>query len=654
MNRSAEKNRVVIANVQPSVDNGLFPAKATLGKNLLLSADIFADGHDQLRATVMIKHQLEKQWTVVEMTPQYNDVFTATFRPLQTGIYQFRVSGWIDHFATWQTDLIRKFKAGQKIDVEIERGMQLAKEANNLLKKPVPSVQEWINTLTDAADEDTRVSVATDRAIADVLSRAVKSSFISTTPRAFEIRVEPKLAAYSTWYELFPRSCSTIPGTHGTFKDVKALLPRISQMGFDVLYLPPIHPIGTVKRKGRNNSLIASEEDPGSPWAIGNVTGGHKAIHSELGTLKDFRDLVASARKMGIEIAMDIAFQCAPDHPYVKQHPEWFKWRPDGTVQYAENPPKKYEDIIPFDFECDACESLWEELKSIFIYWIEKGVQIFRVDNPHTKAFPFWKWVIPEIKQSYPDVIFLAEAFARPRLMEHLAKIGFSQSYTYFAWRNTKKELEEYVTELTTTDVSKYLRPNFWPNTPDILTRELVEGKENAHIIRVLLAATLSASYGIYGPVFEYTVCEPAHGKEEYTDNEKYEIKHWDWTRHTKTTELITRINRIRNAHPALQDTYNIQFLDTNNERIICYKKEDHETGDTIIIVVNLDPFTAQEGHVNVPYIPGFPENKFSVYDLLSGDKYDWQSGWNYVSLNPYDLPAHILLIEQRYHTQND
>jgi starch synthase (maltosyl-transferring) len=468
-------------------------------------------------------------------------------------------------------------------------------------------------------------------------------------PITFKLEVERRKAGFSSWYELFPRSAAGEEGKHGTFKDVIRLLPRVAKMGFDVLYFPPIHPIGEKNRKGKNNSLTAGPEDPGSPWAIGNRKGGHKTIHAQLGTLADFKKLNKEAAKYGIEIAMDIAYQCAPDHPYVKKHPQWFKWRPDGTVQYAENPPKKYEDILPFNFETDDWENLWQELKSVIDYWIDAGVRVFRIDNPHTKAFRFWQWMINEVRKTHPEVIFLAEAFTRPRVMERLGKAGFNQSYSYFTWRNTKQELQEYMTELTRTEMRWYYRPNFWPNTPDILPPALIYGGENAHVMRLILAATLSSNYGLYGPVYEYGLNTPHGSKEEYVDNEKYEIKHWDWDKYTRTGEIITRLNHIRKQNPALQSTWNIDFADTTNDQIICYGKSNSEAANTLIIAVNLDVNNTQGGHVRIPLKKlGIDEYKpYKVHDLLSGDTYNWQGDWNFVQLNPNQMPAHIFRVEQ-------
>jgi starch synthase (maltosyl-transferring) len=416
-----------------------------------------------------------------------------------------------------------------------------------------------------------------------------------------------------------------------------------------VIYLPPIHPIGRKHRKGLNNALNANAGDPGSCWAIGSEEGGHKSIHPELGTMKDFQDLIWAAGERNIEIAMDIAFQCAPDHPYVKEHPQWFKWRPDGSVQYAENPPKKYQDILPINFENDDWENLWEELKSVIEFWIDKGVKIFRVDNPHTKSFGFWEWAIAEIRAGEPDAIFLAEAFTRPRVMELLAKIGFNQSYTYFTWRNNPWEMRQYMEELTKTEMRNYFRPNFWPNTPDILPPVLVHGGEPAFIFRYILAATLSSNYGLYGPAYEFGVNDPYPGKEEYLDSEKYEIKDWDWFKETRIREIITRVNKIRKENPAFHDTFNIHFAEVQNDHIICYGKHDKASGNRVIVAVNMDPYNQQSANVRIPLqeLGIDPHTPYQVYDMISYSRYTWQGEWNYVELNPYQMPAHIFRVEQ-------
>jgi starch synthase (maltosyl-transferring) len=466
-----------------------------------------------------------------------------------------------------------------------------------------------------------------------------------TYPRELVVTVDREKAGFSAWYEMFPRSASPVPGRHGTFKDCEARLPYIAEMGFDVLYLPPIHPIGKTGRKGKNNTLPAGPEDPGTPWAIGSSEGGHKAINPRLGTLVDFKHLLSKAKQLNIEIALDIAFQCSPDHPYVKEHPEWFLHRPDGSIQYAENPPKKYQDIYPLNFETEDRQGLWEELKSIVVYWAKQGVRIFRMDNPHTKPFPFWEWLLSEAKKEYPDVIFLAEAFTRPKIMYRLAKLGFDQSYTYFSWRNNKKDITEYLTELTQTPVKDFFRPNFWPNTPDILNEYLQTGGRAVFMARLVLAATLSSNYGIYGPAFELMENRPREPKsEEYFNSEKYEIKHWDIDRADSLKDFISRVNRIRRENAALQMNRNLWFNTTNNDQLICYSKHTDDLTDIILVVVNFDPHTTQTGTVNVPLKSwGFDvEKPYKVHDFLSDKEYFWRGEWNYVELNPAVCPAHV------------
>ena len=478
----------------------------------------------------------------------------------------------------------------------------------------------------------------------------VDRRFITRYDKELAILVDRKKACFSAWYEVFPRSCSPVRGRHGTFRDCEAWLPYVASMGFDVLYFPPIHPIGATFRRGKNNSTAADADDVGSPWAIGSEEGGHKSIHSELGTLDDFRRLVASAKDLGIEIALDIAFQCSPDHPYVREHPEWFRKRADGTIQCAENPPKIYPDIYPFDFECAHWRELWEELKSVILYWIDQGVQIFRVDNPHTKAFAFWEWAIASIKQQYPDVLFLAEAFTRPKVMYRLAKIGFSQSYTYFAWRNTKVELTDYLEELTQTSVQEFFRPNLWPNTPDILTDFLQSGGRPAFMIRLILAATLSASYGIYGPAFELCENTPREsGSEEYLNSDKYELRHRALDAAWSLKDFIARINSIRREHSALHFNRSLQFHPTDNPQLICYSKVTDDLDDVLVIVVNLDAFRKQSGWVNLDLVALGLDLKqpFPARDLLGGGKYQWQGPRNYVELTPGSLPAHILWVHR-------
>jgi starch synthase (maltosyl-transferring) len=465
---------------------------------------------------------------------------------------------------------------------------------------------------------------------------------IATYERALEVVVDPVRARFSSWYETFPRSVRD-DGKHATFQDLVRLLPYVEEMGFDVLYLPPVHPIGTTARKGKNNAVAAAPGDVGSPWAIGGKDGGHKAIHPDLGTMEDFERLVEESSKKSIQIALDIAFQCSPDHPYVKEHPQWFRWRPDGTVQYAENPPKKYQDIYPFEFENPDYMGLWSELKSVFEFWASHGVKIFRVDNPHTKAFPFWEWCIAELKQAHPELIFLAEAFTRPRVMHRLAKLGFTQSYTYFTWRNSKSELTEYFTELSQHASREYFRPNVWPNTPDILHETLQHGGRPAFIIRLVLAGTLAASYGIYGPAFELCERIPREpGSEEYLNSEKYEVKRWDRARADSLRELISRINRVRKENPALQSDWSLRFHPVDSGQMLAYSKQ---AGDNmVLVVVNLDPHHVHSGWIDF----GMPGDVYELHDLLAGGRYTWNGGRNYVELNPHTLPAHVFRVHRR------
>jgi starch synthase (maltosyl-transferring) len=470
------------------------------------------------------------------------------------------------------------------------------------------------------------------------------------------VAVDPALARFSSWYEMFPRSTGA-EGRHGTFQTTEERLPYVAGMGFNVLYLPPIHPIGRTYRKGRNNTVEAEPDDFGSPWAIGSELGGHKSVNPDLGTLEDFRHLVAAARAAGIEIALDIAFQCSPDHPYVSEHPEWFKHRPDGTIQYAENPPKKYQDIYPFDFETPAWPELWEELLSIFLFWAEQGVRIFRVDNPHTKPFAFWEWLLPELKRRHPEAITLAEAFTRPKVMHRLAKLGFSQSYTYFAWRTQKAELREYFTELTTHPIRDFFRPNLWPNTPDILTDYLQHGGRPAFMARLVLAATLGASYGIYGPAFEH--CESlaiGPGKEEYYNSEKYQLREWRLTRPDSLHDFISRVNAIRRDNPALQTDRGLRFVEIDNENLIAYSKVDEDGSNLLLMVVNLDPYHAQAGMVDVPiHRWGIaPDQQFQVHDLIADTRYSWRNWKNFVELNPFVQPAHIFRVQHRIRDERD
>jgi starch synthase (maltosyl-transferring) len=641
------RRRVVIEGVTPEVDGGRFPCKRTVGEEVVVEADVLADGHEELASVVLYRPVCEARWCEAPMRPLDNDRWRGAFTVHRLGRYLFTVEGWVDRFRSWARDLRKRVEAGQEVDVDLLIGAGLLRQAAERAERAgmdgdAGRLRRHASALT--------VELALSGELAELAARHPDRAHASRYDRELAVTVDRELAGCSAWYELFPRSASAEPGRHGTFRDVEARLPYVAGMGFDVLYLPPIHPIGRRFRKGPNNTAGARPEDPGSPWAIGGPEGGHKAIHPALGTLEDFRHLVRAAEAHGLEIALDVALQASPDHPYVAEHPEWFRSRPDGTVQYAENPPKKYQDIYPFDFETDAWRSLWTEMCSIFEFWIGQGVRVFRVDNPHTKPFAFWEWLIGEIKGRHPDVILLSEAFTRPKVMLRLAKIGFTQSYTYFAWRNAAWELKQYLTELTATDVREYFRPNFWPNTPDILTEVIQNGGRPASALRFVLAATLSANYGVYGPAFELVETAPlVPGREEYLGSEKYEVRHWDLDRPDSLRDLIARVNGVRRAHPALRQTRRLRFLDTDNEQLLAYAKTAPDGSDPIVVVVNLDPRWKQSGWVSVPAVEVPGEALYGVHDLLDGATYRWRTdGWNYVELDPAKAPAHILSLDRR------
>jgi len=496
-----------------------------------------------------------------------------------------------------------------------------------------------------------------DEEFAAVAGRYPDRRYAATCPVVHPLVVDRERARFSAWYEMFPRSAANEPGRHGSFQDCAARLPYVAKMGFDVLYFPPIHPIGRINRKGANNALAAGPEDPGSPWAIGAAEGGHTALHAELGTIEDFRRLAASAQAHGMELALDIAFQCAPDHPYVAAHPAWFRLRPDGTVQYAENPPKKYQDIYPFEFESEDWQGLWQELAGVIRYWAGEGVRIFRIDNPHTKPFAFWEWAITELKREYPDAIFLAEAFTRPKVMHRLAKLGFTQSYTYFAWRNAKHELTEYFTGLTQGPGREYFRPNAWPNTPDILTEYLQFGGRPAFIVRLVLAATLAASYGIYGPAFELLEAAPREpGTEDYLDSEKYQIRAWNLEAAHSLSDLIARVNKARRDNPALQSDASLRFFDVDNDSLMCYAKSDAELENLVVMVVNLDPHHVQSGWVELDLAAlGIDAHTpYQMHDLLSGARFLWSGPRNFVQLDPQRAPAHVFALRRKVRSERN
>jgi starch synthase (maltosyl-transferring) len=644
------RRRVVIERVCPEIDCGRFAIKRVAGETVTVEANVFADGHDQVACQVVFWLENGEPQSS-PMRPLTNDRWRGEFTVDKVGRYRYTVEGWIDRFGTWRGDLEKKISAGQDVRVDLVSGAELiGRAARRAQGEDASFLLGWARRLHERHEVPSEASAALDGELLSVMERYADLEFANRYEKELVVVVDRERADFSAWYEVFPRSCSPQPGRHGTFRDCEGWLPYIGSMGFNVVYLPPVHPIGHAFRKGKNNSVTAQSGDVGSPWAIGSSEGGHKSVNLELGTLEDFRRFVSKAEEHGLEVALDIAFQGTPDHPYVREHPEWFRTRPDGTIQYAENPPKKYQDIYPFDFETADWRALWKELKSVFEFWIEQGVHIFRVDNPHTKPFAFWEWAIGELKESHPDVLFLAEAFTRPHVMYRLAKLGFSQSYTYFTWRNTKQELTDYFTELTQTEVAEYFRPNLWPNTPDILSEYLQVGDRPAFMVRFILAATLGSSYGIYGPAFELCENVPVRpGSEEYLNSEKYELKHWDLNSSASLKDLISKVNRIREENVALRRNRSLRFHGVDNPSLICYSKATNDLSNVILVVVNLDPFNVQTGWVNLDLgsLGLDVESSFQAHDLLGEGRYLWRGPRNYVALTPESLPAHILHIRQ-------
>ena len=651
------RRRVVIEEVQPQVDCGRYPAKRILGDVVTVTAAVFGDGHDRVSGRMLYKHLSEDDWRSTTVTPLTNDLWTATFTVDKLGEWRYTIEAWVDHFATWCADLRKRLAAQassttppssiepQDIPLALRSGALLLHQTAQRAKGPDGKLLvEAAADLDRLADTNAAsYEFPLDDEIITLAAKYPDLTLATRYGRELPVWVDRERARCSTWYELFPRSTSLDPTRPGTFVDVKALLPSIAAMGFDVLYLPPIHPIGTAFRKGRNNSTVPTPEDPGSPWAIGSKDGGHKSINPQLGTLREFDALVVAARDFGMELALDIAFQCSPDHPWVTEHPDWFVLRPDGSIQYAENPPKKYQDIYPLNFESSDWRGLWEALRDVFTYWIRRNVRIFRVDNPHTKALPFWEWCIAEIHKKYPDVIFLAEAFTRPHVMYSLAKAGFSQSYTYFTWRNTRDEIQEYFEEISKPPVTDFFRPNLWPNTPDILHATLQNGGRPAFMQRLILAATLGANYGIYGPAFELSENVPIKkGSEEYLNSEKYELRHWDRSASHSLAPLITQINQIRRDNPALQSDNSLHFHPADNPNVLCYSKS--SGNNRILVAINLDPSQEQAGWIDLDLKKlAAPRNEnFEIEDLLTGIHYNWHGRSNYVALRPDVMPAHI------------
>jgi starch synthase (maltosyl-transferring) len=640
------RSRVVVEGVTPQIEGGRFAAKRVVGDQMRVEAEVFGDGHDLVRAHLLYRHASEADWRSEEMTALGNDHWAASFPVERLGFYEYTVVGEVDHFLTWRSELKKRQDAGQDLDLPLKTGALLIEATAKRAPKDEAAQLRAFAAKVRAGS----IEAAYDDALLATVNRYPETEIQTRYEPVLRVWVDRERARFSSWYELFPRSWGK-PGQHGTLRDVVAELDYVEEMGFDVLYLPPIHPIGRSFRKGKNNTTKAKEGDVGSPWAIGAKEGGHLSILPELGTFADLDYLIQQLHGRKMELALDIAFQCAPDHPWVTEHPEWFKKRADGSIQYAENPPKKYQDIYPLDFESSDWQGLWDALKEVFIFWAGKGVRIFRVDNPHTKAFPFWEWVIAEVQAAYPDAIFLAEAFTRPRVMERLAKLGYTQSYTYFTWRNTKAELTEYMTELTRTDVAEYMRPNFWPNTPDILPFGLQTGGPNAFKSRLVLAATLSSNYGMYGPAFELgESIRFKAGSEEYLNSEKYEIKHWNRDAPNSLRPLITLLNEARRANRALQGNENLVFHPTDNAQIMAYSKTSADGSDVVLAIVSLDPVNTQAGFVTLDLeaLGLNDETNFDVFDLLANRGYRWQGSRNYVELRPYEVPAHVFHVTRR------
>jgi starch synthase (maltosyl-transferring) len=668
---SARPSRVVVEAVSPLVDGGAFPAKATIGEPVTVLADVFTDGHDRAAAALRVRFdERGRRWREIPMVALGNDRFSATFTPDRLGRWQYQVVGWLDHLNTWRHGMELKLDAGVDVTVDVQIGIALVDAAlagakgadaaalRGLRERLAVGDTGALGHLpsADAPHRDGHVPDLEDVApepegeldLEALFWRAGVRPPVAELPRPVDIEVDPERARFSAWYEFFPRSTVAPATGHGTLTDAIDRLDYVASMGFDVLYLPPIHPIGRTQRKGRNNTVTPSPDDTGSPWAIGSDEGGHTAVHPQLGTLDDVVKLGAAARDRGIELALDIAFQCTPDHPWVTEHPSWFAHRPDGTIQYAENPPKKYQDIYPLDFESEDWQGLWLALADVIRFWITAGVTVFRVDNPHTKAFSFWQWVIPTIRAETPEAIFLAEAFTRPRVMERLAKIGFNQSYTYFTWRQSAWELRTYFEDLSTRTVD-YMRPNAWPNTPDILTEQLQTGGRAMFTIRAILAATLSPAWGVYGPAFELLEHVPVRaGSEEYLDSEKYQLRQWDLHRPESLAPLLGRLNQIRHELPAFAHLRTLRFHNTTSDALLCYSKTD-PAGESppALVVVSLDAHQPQVGSVDVDLAAlGLPyESTYVVVDQLSGNRFTWHGAWNYVALDP-SSPAHIFRVE--------
>jgi starch synthase (maltosyl-transferring) len=637
---------VIIERVQPEIDAGRYPIKRIQGDILQVSADIFKDGHDKIAAVLQYRRQDEEDWREAEMRFVDNDRWAGEILLPDNTRYRYTIEAFPDRWATWSDEITKKFDAGQDVALELLEARAIIAEALPRAEgEDYETLEQAIAAIDGAGPQAATVRILLAPEVAAAMRRARSRHGKTVYDKELEVVVDRRAARFAAWYEMFPRSAGTDPTRGATLAEAAQRLVSIAEMGFDVVYLTPIHPIGTAFRKGKNNTLGAGQGDPGVPYAIGSPDGGHDAVEPSLGTLDDFRSFVAKADALGMEVALDVAFQASPDHPWAKEHPEWFTIRPDGTIHYAENPPKKYQDIYPLNFDTPAWRDLWLELRRVILFWVEQGVKTFRVDNPHTKSFAFWEWLIGDVQHDHPEVIFLSEAFTRPKVMKSLAKAGFTQSYTYFTWRNFKAELEEYFTELTQSEMKEYYRGNLFPNTHDILPFILQEGGRPAFKMRFALAATLSSVYGIYS---SYELCEnrPVPGREEYLNSEKYEYKVWDWDRQGNIIPYITRMNAIRREHPALHLYDNLRFYPSGDENITAYGKATPDGSDRVIVVVNLDPFDAHEAWLHLPLAewglePGEP---FQVEDLLTGETHLWHAH-QHIRLDPHDEPARLYAV---------
>jgi starch synthase (maltosyl-transferring) len=629
---------IVIRNVAPELDCGRYPVKREIGDWLLVEADIFRDGHDRLSAALCFRGPGESPWQDVPLTPGVNDRWSGSFPLDRIGLWHYTIEAWTDRWGSWVADVTKKVDAGQDVVLDLAEGRALVRHA---LER---AGEEADRRVLREAETNFGVRALADERLSAVMRRYADRGKAARYRHVLPLRVDRERARFAAWYEFFPRSQSPDPTRHGTFADAQRRVAQIAELGFDVVYLPPIHPIGQAFRKGRNNALSALPGDVGSPYAIGNAEGGHTAIHPQLGTLDDFRRFVETANACGMEVALDYALQASPDHPWVKEHPEWFSFRADGSIRYAENPPKKYQDIVNFNFDSPNAHALWEALRDVVLFWIDQGVKTFRVDNPHTKPFPFWEWLIGEVQTRHPETIFLAEAFTRPKVMWELARLGFTQSYTYFTWRNDKRELTDYMIELAT-QTNEFLRPNFFANTPDILSRFLQEGGRPAFRIRLVLAATLSSLYGIYSG-FELVERDALPNSEEYRDSEKYELRVRDWNAEGNIVEDVRAINAIRRRNPALREFENIRFYPSNDDAVIFYGKVDFFHRNHVFVAVNLDPHNVRTALLEFP-TGEFGMDPFAIVDELKTTQLNWEYGHARVVLDPISNPAAVFVFNR-------